>query len=220
MDNFMHYLEALPKIERIQNQEHSAETTADSPFEQFSNWFDAITEINLLPNPNAAVLGTSSKGGSPSTRTVLIKQFGNDGFSFYTNLGSHKSRDLIANPYASMTIYWPFVEQQIHIVGTVEPLPIEESEAYFASRPRNTQIGAWASLQGSTLKNRDELEQKYSFYEKNFDDEEVPLPSHWGGFKLEPTYMEFWQAQSGRLHDRVVYEKSDKGEWLKKVVAP
>lgn len=220
MDNFMHYLEALPKIQRIQNQKHSAETTSDSPFEQFSNWFEAISTINLLPNPNAAVLGTASKNGIPSTRTVLIKPYGEDGFSFYTNLGSHKSQDIISNPHASMTIYWPFVEQQIHIVGAVKPLPIEKSEEYFASRPRNSQIGAWASLQGSILKNRDELEQKYSFYEKNFGEDEVPLPSHWGGFKLEPPYMEFWQAQTGRLHDRVAYEKSDNGEWLKKVVAP
>lgn len=216
----MHYLEALPKIERIQNQKHSAETTSDSPFEQFNNWFDAISEINLLPNPNAAILGTSSKDGIPSTRTVLIKQYNNDGFSFYTNLGSHKSRNLIENPHASMTIYWPFVEQQIHIVGEVNQLPMEESEKYFATRPRKTQIGTWASLQGSTLKDRDELEKKYSFYEKNFGEDEVPPPSHWGGFKLGPSYMEFWQVQTGRLHDRVAYEKSDNGEWLKKVVAP
>lgn len=175
-----------------------------NPFLQFSKWFEEAQSAHVQ-EPNAMALATANQIGRPSCRMVLLKNVDERGFSFFTHYLSRKSRELDSNPYGCVTFYWCEVERQIIIEGLVEKLTEEESKNYFLSRPRGSQIGAWASQQDQPIASRKELEERYEKYSKMYLEDEVPLPPHWGGYCLIPNRFEFWQGRVNRLHDRFSY---------------
>jgi len=188
------------------------------PMEQFEDWFEAAVENNLV-DANAMTLGTANKDGQPSSRIVLLKGFDERGFIFYTNYNSRKSNELDENPFAALCFYWKEFDRQIRIRGEVDRLPREESADYFKSRPRDSQIGAWASHQSDYAENREELEQRFKTLEEKYEGDDVPLPDFWGGYVLDPVCYEFWQGRPSRMHDRIVYEKNN-GNWEIKRLYP
>ena len=175
-----------------------------SPIELFQEWFEAARQSKMLL-PDAASLATASTAGIPSARMVLLKYVDDSGFVFYTNYGSQKARELDENPHAAMCIHWPLLQRQVRISGPVELVDTEESAAYFATRSRGSQIGAWASSQSEPLDSRASLEVRVQEVEERFNDEEVPLPTFWGGYRIKPERIEFWQGRSDRLHDRLIF---------------
>ena len=181
------------------------------PMALFDQWFNLARKVRIYW-PDSTALATADANGKPSVRMVLLKAYDQRGFVFYTNYESQKGRELTANPHASMVIYWNDLLRQVRMTGRVEQTTREESEAYFHRRPRGSQIGAWASNQDSVVADRDELMAKYEKYEKEFLGQEVPLPPYWGGYRLVPDEIEFWQGRTYRLHDRFRYTR-EKGEW-------
>ncbi|MBI5917274.1 MAG: pyridoxamine 5'-phosphate oxidase [Bacteroidetes bacterium] len=189
-------------------------------FAQFHNWFQDALKAGA-GEPNAMTLATSTPDGRPSARVVLLKDYGPDGFTFFTNYESRKGRELEANPNVALVFLWLDLQRQVRIEGQVEKLPRAASESYFQSRPRGSQIGAWASPQSSLLENREVLEAKVEAAEKKFQGvDRLPLPEFWGGYLVKPTLIEFWQGQSSRLHDRFQYTKQADGGWLIERLAP
>lgn len=174
------------------------------PVELFGEWFHAATEAGLLL-PESAALATATPDGAPSVRMVLLKGVDLRGFVFYTNYASRKAVEMDANPRAALCFHWGVLERQVRIEGSVERVPTEESERYFATRPRGSRIGAWASKQSSPLSSREELEARVREYEEKYADEDVPLPPFWGGYLLRPKTIEFWQGKVNRLHERLVF---------------
>jgi pyridoxamine 5'-phosphate oxidase len=190
-----------------------------NPFEQFKQWFEEAVSSQLL-EPNAMTLATASKKGKPSARTVLLKGYDERGFVFYTNYESRKGEELISNPQAAILFNWLELERQIRIEGKVEKLTTEESEVYFVSRPKGSQLGAWASPQSQVIKSRTIIEDNLINLEAQFAKSEVlPLPDFWGGFRVIPDYFEFWQGRSNRLHDRLSYSLKRKN-WGVERLAP
>lgn len=190
-----------------------------NPIRQFAAWFDLAKQID--PEfANAMVLSTSSPSGQSSSRLVLLKDFDDQGFVFYTNYGSRKSRELTDNPQANLVFWWKEVYRQVRIEGRVERVSRAESEAYFATRARGSQIGAWASRQSSTLNRRADLQEKIDAYEKKFNGHEVPCPPFWGGFRLIPHTIEFWQGRENRLHDRLRYLRTESATWQIERLSP
>lgn len=183
---------------------------AANPIEQFGRWFDQAKEADLLL-PTAMTLSSVSSNARPSSRTLLLKSFDEDGFVFYTNYGSRKARELEANSHCAMLFHWAELERQVQIEGAVTRTSREESEAYFHTRPRESQIGVWASKQSEPLSERMELEAKVARFEKEFEGQAVPLPGWWGGYRLAPERIEFWQGAEFRLHDRLLYTPIDGG---------
>jgi pyridoxamine 5'-phosphate oxidase len=175
------------------------------------------------PEPTAMTVATVGEGGRPSARTVLLKAFDERGFVFYTNFESRKGRQLAANPQAALLFLWKGLRGrehvQVKIEGTVEPVTVAEAEAYFAKRPRESQIGAWASLQSQTLPSREEFERRYAAVEQRFEGVPVPRPPHWSGFRVVPELIEFWYGAKFRLHERQRYERVD-GAWTKRMLYP
>jgi pyridoxamine 5'-phosphate oxidase len=165
-------------------------------------------------------LATADKQGRPSARVVLLKGLDARGFIFYTNYNSRKGRELEANSEAALVFYWPDQEREVCVAGRVTKLPASESEAYFRSRPRGSQIGAWASDQSAVVRDRVELEQKWEQVEKRYPGKEVPCPAHWGGYVLAPARLEFWQGRPNRLHDRFRYARQSDGSWLIERLSP
>jgi pyridoxamine 5'-phosphate oxidase len=183
-----------------------------NPYVQFRKWFNGVLKLNMR-EPYAMILATATQNGIPSIRTVLLKQIEDDGFIFYTNYESQKGRELTDNPNAALLFYWDEVRRQVRISGKVKKVPVQKSEDYFQSRPRESQIGAWASRQSSIIPNRDYLEEQYEDMRKKFNKQVIPLPPYWGGFKIFPDKFEFWQGRESRLHDRISYLKKDKDKW-------
>lgn len=192
------------------------------PYALFRRWYD---EAGVLPEPNAMVVATVSPQGLPSARFVLLKGVRTDpesadGFCFYTNLGSQKGRDLAAHPAISVLFPWHPLERQIRVTGRADLLPRADVEAYFASRPRGSRLGAWASHQSRPVAGRDELDAEYAAAERRFDGGDVPAPDFWGGYLVRPESIEFWQGRPGRMHDRLVYTRTADGGWTTQRLAP
>lgn len=193
---------------------------AADPFEQFRIWFREAVDAGL-PEPNAMVLSTASADGEPSARTVLLKGHGTDGFRFFTNHTSRKGQDLVENPRATLLFPWHPMRRQVIVSGNVERLPEAESAAYFHSRPYGSQLGAWASERQSTvISSREELEARYVRAAETWPESgAVPLPGFWGGYRVVPTTVEFWQGGRDRLHDRLRYRRSG-WEWVVERLSP
>ena len=195
-----------------------AEIDSD-PIEQFRTWFQQALNADLI-EPNAMTLATATSEGKPTARIVLLKGVSDRGFVFYTNYESQKGRQLIANPYAALVFLWDKLERQVRIEGEVEKLSAEESAEYFHSRPKASQLGAIASNQSRVIPNREILEQRLSELQEKYANETVPLPEHWGGFRVVPNRMEFWQGRPSRLHDRLVYDLQTDGSWQVNRLSP
>ena len=188
------------------------------PIAQFRIWFEAALEAGV-PEPNAMHVSTVTADGRPDGRIVLIKDVSDAGFVFYTNYESRKGRDLTERPFAALTFFYPELERQIRIEGRVEKVSADESDAYFNSRPRGSQIGAWVSNQSRVVESRVVLETRQRALETQFDGGPVPRPAHWGGFRVVPDTLEFWQGRPSRLHDRIRYRKEEEN-WIIERLSP
>ena len=196
------------------------ENTVDrDPIRQFQIWLDDAFAAQI-PLAEAMTLATATPDGKPSARMVLLKQVDQNGFIFFTNYRSAKARQLDANPYAALVFYWNLLERQVRVEGSVVRTSAEESREYFQTRPRESQIGAWASEQSAVIGSRDVLEQRAQELETLYCDKEIDCPEHWGGYRLNPDRIEFWKGRLGRLHDRILYERSPSGLWTITRLAP
>jgi pyridoxamine 5'-phosphate oxidase len=196
----------------------SESSAGADPMDLFARWFEAAERSSILL-PEAIAVATSSRDGRPSVRMMLLKGFDARGFRFFTNYESQKGREIEENPRAAFLVHWALLQRQIRVAGWLEKLSEEESAAYFRTRARGSQIGAWASKQSSTLTGRDELERRVREMETRFAGEDVPLPPFWGGYRLVPERIEFWQGRANRLHDRLEYTRED-GEWKRVRLSP
>lgn len=192
---------------------------AKDPFRQFERWFQEA-EAAKLNEPNAMVLATATPDGLPSSRVVLLKGLDGRGFTFFTNYESRKGRELVANPRASLTFPWVSMERQVTVEGRVVKISREESDAYFHSRPHGSQLGAWASPQSTIISDRKVLEDALKACEKKYAGQTVPLPPGWGGYRVIPDCVEFWQGRRNRLHDRLRYRRETDGAWTVERLAP
>ena len=213
----------MDHLARLRKEYTSAgltESAADSdPIAQFRRWFDAAIAADLH-EPNAMTLATATPGGRPSARIVLLKGFDERGFVFYTSYEGRKGVQIEANPRCALVFYWGELERQVRVEGRVSRIPEEESDEYFGSRPRGSQLGAWASEQSRPVEGRDVLEERLRRLEAEYEGREVPRPPFWGGYRVEPETIEFWQGRESRLHDRLVYRRSEDGEWERERLQP
>ena len=191
----------------------------DDPIIQFEDWFGYACE-NVPMDPNAFSISTVDLQNRPSSRTVLLKYFDENGFVFFTNFGSKKAEHIENNPNVAMLFFWSDAARQVKIRGTAARIPASETLKYFMSRPRGSQIGAWVSAQSSVISSRSLLESEFQKLKKKFKNKEVPLPSFWGGYRVVPYEVEFWQGRRNRLHDRFQYTKQDDGSWKIERLAP
>jgi pyridoxamine 5'-phosphate oxidase len=189
------------------------------PFERFGELFEHVSSLGI-PEHNAMCLSTVDASGRPSSRMVLLKGFDERGFVFYTNLESRKGRELRGNPAVALCFFWQQIARQVRIEGDAVAVSDREADAYFASRPRGSQIGAWASAQSQPLSGRDELVTKVEEMEKRFEGVEVPRPPHWSGFRVVPRRIEFWTGEQFRLHERDIYERNADGVWGRSLLYP
>lgn len=196
-----------------------AESLAEDPMEQFARWFQQAADSHLF-EPNAMVVSTATPDGRPSSRTVLLKQFDGRGFVFFTNYGSRKGRELAANPHVALLFPWHPIARQVIVTGTAARIGRDETAAYFRSRPHGSQLGAWASEQSTVIGSRAELDRRYAeLEERHPEGEQVPVPPEWGGYRVVPEAVEFWQGHENRLHDRLRYVL-DGGAWRLERLAP
>ena len=200
-------MSAAPDIELTLEMLHP------DPMDQFTRWFQDAVERSGLNDPNAMCLSTLSPEGVPEGRIVLLKGVDPRGFVFYTNLESAKGRALAAHPVAALTFHWDRLARQVRVQGAVEPVMDEEADSYYASRPRGSRLGAWASEQSRPLVDRATLEGRVQEMERRYPGDEIPRPPHWSGFRVLPAAVEFWQGRTSRLHDRFVYRKDSGGRW-------
>ena len=192
---------------------------AGNPIEQFETWFHEAVKAKL-PEPNAMHLATVSPQGAPSGRFMLLKGFDDQGFQFYTHYNSRKGDELAENPQAAITFLWMELFRSVRIEGSIAPLPASQSDEYFQSRPRSSQLGAWASAQSRPLTSRAELDQRFRELEKKFEGQPIPRPATWGGYLLTPVRIEFWQGRASRLHDRIVYTREAEASWKRERLNP
>jgi pyridoxamine 5'-phosphate oxidase len=190
----------------------------NEPIAQFARWYGEAQAV-VKPLPEAVALATATPAGHPSLRMVLLKGFDAHGFVFYTNYRSRKGRELARNPRAALLFYWGEFERQVRIDGRVEKLMARESDEYFATRPRGSQLSAWASPQSALVAGRGPLERRFAAFARKFPDA-VPCPPHWGGYRLVPEALEFWQGREDRLHDRILYRRVRGGRWRIERLAP
>jgi pyridoxamine-phosphate oxidase len=193
------------------------EANAD-PVLQFEKWFKEAVEAKVW-EPNAMTLATATADGKPSARILLLRNFNEDGFVFYSNYTSRKGEEILMNPYAALLFFWPELERQVRIEGLLTKQTAEESDVYFNTRPRSSKLGAWTSAQSKVIASREVLNQEYEKLSREYAGEDVPRPPHWGGYILKPTAIEFWQGRPSRLHDRILYSKEDDG-WKIERLAP
>ena len=195
------------------------EATEDrDPIELFGEWFEQAKESGILLAESAS-LATASRDGVPSSRMILLKSFSKDGFVFFTNYGSRKAREMDENPKASLLLHWVVLERQVRVEGSVERISAEASAAYFRTRTRGSQIGAWASRQSEELEDRSVLKKQAEEIERRFKGQEIPFPTFWGGYRLIPEHIEFWQGRLNRLHDRLLFTRAGEG-WAARRVYP
>lgn len=189
-----------------------------SPILQFEKWFKEAVD-SKVNEPNAMNVCTASADGKPSSRIILLRNFNEDGFVFYTNYSSRKGREIEENPYCSLLFFWPELERQVRIEGVLSKQSSKDSDVYFETRPRGSKLGAWTSEQSKVIENRAVLEKEYERMAAKFPEETIPRPENWGGYVLKPNTIEFWQGRPSRLHDRILY-RLEKGEWLIERLAP
>jgi pyridoxamine 5'-phosphate oxidase len=194
------------------------EALSQDPLELFEHWFAEAKRAGVEV-PEAMTLATATGGGVPSARMVLLKGADEDGFVFYTGYGSRKSDELEQNQRAALVFYWRPLERQVRVEGPVERVSEPESAAYFATRPRGSQLAAWASQQSRPLRSREELDRRYAELEREYEGRDVPLPPHWGGYRLHPEAIEFWEHRENRLHDRLRYTRAREG-WKAERLSP
>ena len=210
---------SIADLRRDYSQATLSENEVDSdPLKQFARWFQQALETEV-PEPNAMGLATVDSHGRPSLRIVLLKDFDARGFTFYTNYESRKGEQLLLNPHAALSFHWHDLERQIRIEGAVERVAAEESDAYFGIRPLKSRIGAIASAQSRPIDSREQLEQQFNQAETQFG-QQPPRPAHWGGYRLAPNWIEFWQGRRSRLHDRIAYQRNKDGSWLRQRLQP
>ncbi len=197
----------------------SREDLHPDPVEQFTLWFEQARKTDIS-DPTAMVLATVGKNGMPSQRTVLLKYYDEKGFVFFTNFESRKSREIQANNQVSLLAVWLDLERQIIINGIANRISTTESAKYFMSRPKNSQVAAWVSSQSNIISSRKMLLQKFGEMKRKFSEGKVPLPSFWGGYKIEPVEIEFWQGRESRLHDRFMYTREENNRWVINRLAP
>jgi pyridoxamine 5'-phosphate oxidase len=190
----------------------------DDPFDLFRRWFDQTVAAGL-PDPNAMTLATATADGRPSARVVLLKGLDDRGFTFFTNYDSRKGRELTANPFGALVFWWHDLARQVRAEGRVEKVTAEESDAYFATRPLGSRLGAWASRQSEVIPDRTFLEREHAALEVRYADGHVPRPPHWGGYRVVPDEVEFWQGRLNRLHDRIRFRRAG-GKWVRERLAP
>lgn len=190
-----------------------------NPFLQFKKWFDQTLSADIL-EPNAMTLATTTTEGKPSARMVLLKNFDERGFVFYTNYNSQKAQELAENPQAALVFWWAELQRQVRIYGRVEKILERESDQYFYSRPFNSRLGAWASNQSEVIESRKVIEERLQELKHKYQNQDIPRPPHWGGIRVIPTEIEFWQGRSSRLHDRLLYTKNVDDSWKIERLSP
>jgi pyridoxamine 5'-phosphate oxidase len=192
----------------------SRDDLASDPFRQFEQWLNDALAEKRIEQPYAMTLATATSVGTPSARMVLLRGFDERGFVFYTNYDSQKSQELAQNPQAALVFYWATLDRQIRVTGQVERVSASESNNYFAGRPRGSQLGAWASEQSQIIESRAILENKLKGLEVNYEDQLIPRPPFWGGFRVAPLTIDFWESCPNRLHDWFRYQRQSEGNWL------
>jgi pyridoxamine 5'-phosphate oxidase len=196
------------------------EADADAnPLNQFQLWFEQAVSAQL-PEPNAMTLATLTPEGHPCGRIVLLKNFDERGFTFFTNYNSAKGKQLSHHPWGALVFWWAQLERQVRIEGKVEKISASESDEYFASRPLQSQLGAWASQQSQVVDSREVLEKQFAQLQEEYRDRSIPRPPHWGGFRVIPHLIEFWQGRPSRLHDRLCYRRQEDSSWLRERLSP
>lgn len=207
---------------RREYQQHGGLTktdAADNPFDQFEKWFNAAIEAKI-DLPDAMTLATATPDGIPSARMVVLRGFDKKGFCFYTDYDSQKGSELAANPHAAAVFYWRELDRQVRISGTIVRMTDTESDAYFESRPRDSQLAVWTERQTVVISGREHLEQNFEKAKLTYADKHIPRPIHWGGYRLMPTMFEFWQGSPSRLHDRIRYTLIEDGNWTIETLSP